>query len=296
MRLRCFPILAPMKTRCILFPIMIMTMMAHRLAQRLFSVSAKAPTTTTNPPCQLREQWPAVVHRFQACLNEHGEFPLFKSSVSRTPHHHKDHHHHTHKNQNQKQAAVLVLLCTVDGESSVLFTRRSSRLRRHAAEISFPGGHVDATDASVVHTALRETAEELLPRPGFWDDHPIEILGPTSQLSFLKGPPITPVVGVLWHPHLSHATLDDIFPGSPDEVEHVFAVSIQTLLEVETSRALPPNRFRLRHGPVFPTAQGDIWGLTAYILRPLLHKLLRPELYDTQQQDDDDEEENEENP
>ncbi|XP_066296650.1 uncharacterized protein [Branchiostoma lanceolatum] len=58
-------------------------------------------------------------------------------------------------------AAVLVPLCTVKGVPSVLFTLRSSRLRSHQGEVSFPGGMCDSTDRDIVHTALRETEEEL---------------------------------------------------------------------------------------------------------------------------------------
>ena len=176
----------------------------------------------------------------------------------------------------EQQAAVLVLLCQVDGDRSILFTKRSTKLRQDAAEISFPGGHVDsAVDNSFVDTALRETEEELMPPDDFSFMNQIDIVGQTTQLSSLRGTPVTPVVGVLQH-ELSGTGLPHVFPGSPDEVDVVFTVSMKTLMETESSRKLPENRFRLDRGPVFPTQHGEIWGLTAYILRPLLHQLLRP--------------------
>ena len=43
----------------------------------------------------------------------------------------------------------------------VVLTRRRADLRRHAGEISFPGGRQDADDADLPTTALREAEEEI---------------------------------------------------------------------------------------------------------------------------------------
>ena len=63
-------------------------------------------------------------------------------------------------------AAVLVpLFLDERSEPQLVLTRRRADLRRHAGEISFPGGRRDDEDASLQVTALREAEEEIgLPR------------------------------------------------------------------------------------------------------------------------------------
>ncbi len=48
-----------------------------------------------------------------------------------------------------------------DDELRVVLTRRRADLRRHAGEISFPGGRRDPEDATLMDTALREAEEEI---------------------------------------------------------------------------------------------------------------------------------------
>ena len=55
-----------------------------------------------------------------------------------------------------------VLIAVVDHpEPTVLLTQRSPHLSSHAGQISFPGGKIDATDASPLDAALREAEEEV---------------------------------------------------------------------------------------------------------------------------------------
>src|SRR5256886_11416968 len=64
-------------------------------------------------------------------------------------------------------AAVLVPLYVQDGKLHAVFTRRREDLRRHAGEVSFPGGRQDVEDEEedLRTTALREAEEEIgLPR------------------------------------------------------------------------------------------------------------------------------------
>ena len=90
-------------------------------------------------------------------------------------------------------SAVLVPLFIADGEPHAVFTRRRADLRRHAGEISFPGGRRDPEDSDLRDTALREAEEEIgLPRAE------VRLLGelpPTS--TFVTNYVIHPFVGLI---------------------------------------------------------------------------------------------------
>ena len=58
-------------------------------------------------------------------------------------------------------AAVLVPLVDRPDGLTVLLTQRASQLAQHAAQISFPGGRLEHTDADVASAALREAQEEI---------------------------------------------------------------------------------------------------------------------------------------
>mmetsp|Transcript_27723 Transcript_27723/g.61045 ORF Transcript_27723/g.61045 Transcript_27723/m.61045 type:complete len:217 (+) Transcript_27723:174-824(+) len=196
--------------------------------------------------------------------NENHNFPLFPQKIEKmmwkqTP------------INREREAAILVPLVSYEGQPSLLFTTRSSRLPTHASEVAFPGGHRDESiDASLEATAIREAQEELL---GDYPWEQVEIIGKASPLPSITGMPVTPVIAVLPHDIDGHT-----FPGCPSEVKDVFCVSLKELLEVETSQW--SERFR-GNVPVFPALNGKkIWGLTAIVTRPLLHQLFKPTFFD----------------
>ena len=89
-------------------------------------------------------------------------------------------------------AAVLVPLVMHEGGLRVLLTRRSTHLRSHAGQISFPGGKAEAGDADAVATALRETEEEVgLQR------HHVEVIGALPVYATVTGFEVTPVVALV---------------------------------------------------------------------------------------------------
>ena len=97
-----------------------------------------------------------------------------------------------------KEAAVLVPLYTFDGELHAVFTERRDDMRKHAGEISFPGGRQDEPDEDLRQTALREAEEEIGLDPGV-----VELVGALPPVgTFVTGYRVYPFVG--HHPRRAH--------------------------------------------------------------------------------------------
>ena len=62
--------------------------------------------------------------------------------------------------EGKKQAAVAITICQFEGESSVVVTRRSSKLKEHSGQWALPGGRVDNNETFIA-AALRELEEEV---------------------------------------------------------------------------------------------------------------------------------------
>jgi len=216
------------------------------------------------PPSETLElAFPRLRDQFKDASNDEGVFPLLSEKEELS----------LKRNQSlldkevDRQAAVLMLVCSLDEKPSIVFTRRSRSLSTHASEMAFPGGHVEAIDGgSLVSTALREAKEELGQLDG------VKVIGSTSSLPSLHGTQVTPVLGVL--PYELPSDVESVFPGN-EEVDQTIAIPLAKLLSTETTQSIPKRR--LSHAPVYPMeGGGTIWGLTAYILRPILHRLYKP--------------------
>ena len=154
-------------------------------------------------------------------------------------------------------SAVLVALYEHEGDLSVLLTRRSSALRSHSGEMSFPGGGQDPGE-TFLETALREAREEVDLR-----DH-VHVIGELDHLQTVTSRSfIVPIVGVLDRP--------PVLTPSPAEVAYIRTVPLRELLLDEVFReerwGLPPLDRPLYFFELF----GDtVWGATAFMLRNLL--------------------------
>ncbi|KAF9223605.1 hypothetical protein BS17DRAFT_753464 [Gyrodon lividus] len=123
----------------------------------------------------------------------------------------------------KKLAAVLVLLYENAGELRVLLTTRSKLLRAHPGQTALPGGKVDESDESLVHTAFREAQEEV----GLPINSPyvrtLCILQPFLSQSQLL---VTPVVAFLTNP-----TVLDTLKPCVGEVDHIFNHPLEAVLD-----------------------------------------------------------------
>jgi 8-oxo-dGTP pyrophosphatase MutT (NUDIX family) len=158
-------------------------------------------------------------------------------------------------------AAVLFPIVRRAEGFTVLLTQRTAHLRDHAGQISFPGGRVEAEDASPVHTALRETEEEI----GLTRER-IEILGFLPEYRTGTGFQVTPVVALV-HPPFD-LSLDDF------EVAEVFEVPLAFLLNPANHQAHSiHHRGALREYLAMPYGDYFIWGATAGMIRSLTDRM-----------------------
>jgi 8-oxo-dGTP pyrophosphatase MutT (NUDIX family) len=160
----------------------------------------------------------------------------------------------------QTDAAVLVPLFVDAGELHAVLTKRRDDLRRHAGEISFPGGRQDFPEEDPRETALREAEEEIGLPP-----EDVEIVGalpPTP--TFVTGYRIRPFVGVI--------TPGRAWVPAPTEVEVVIELALRDLRDGFDRRRL------VRRGvpflsPTYTVGPHFVWGATARILENLFERL-----------------------
>jgi len=160
-----------------------------------------------------------------------------------------------------RPAAVLVPVVE-RAEPTVLLTLRTADLKSHSGQIAFPGGKIDAGDASPLEAALREAHEEI----GL-DRSLVDPIGYLDLYLTFSGFRILPAV----------ARVD---PGyrlaiNPSEVAEAFEVPLEFLME-------PANHQRHsrewkqgihRHYYAMPFGERYIWGVTAGILRNLYERI-----------------------
>jgi len=161
------------------------------------------------------------------------------------------------------EAAVLVPIYGWPDEPGMIFTERRADLRRHAGEISFPGGRRDPGDADLAATALRETAEEIALDPAV-----VELRGALPAIStFVTNYRVHPFVGLVPDP------LELNLQPNPGEVETVLTVSLQRLREGYEMRRLVRRGVPIRT-PTYELDGGQlIWGATARILGEFIDRL-----------------------
>jgi 8-oxo-dGTP pyrophosphatase MutT (NUDIX family) len=157
-------------------------------------------------------------------------------------------------------AAVLIPIVR-RSEPTVLFTRRTVHLARHAGQVSFPGGRLHEDDPSLVETALRETREETGIGPSF-----VSVAGFLDAYETGTGFAILPVVGLLGE---GFSLMPD-----PQEVAEIFEVPLPFLLDAANcERQTGEWRGEKREFYSFRYERHHIWGATAAIVVNLRERL-----------------------
>jgi len=156
-------------------------------------------------------------------------------------------------------SAVLIPLYQKQGRYYIVFIRRTESVKTHKGQISFPGGARDANDRTLLHTAIRESREEIGLRT-----KDIEVIGEMDdEITTTSNYIVTPFVAMIPWPYR--------FTKNKDEVAEMIEVPINMLLEKGHLKA---NTETLDGRPIESYTyyyQGKvIWGATARILKKLL--------------------------
>ena len=159
--------------------------------------------------------------------------------------------------------AASVLVPIVDRASglSVIFTKRTTHLKAHSGQVSFPGGRAEPEDPTPEFTALREAQEEI----GLAMES-VEVLARLPDYHTRTGFRVTPVVGLLTPPL---ALVPD-----PREVEEVFEVPLEVLLDPKNHQ-LESREIQGRTVGYYVIRYGEraIWGATAGMVVNLYRQL-----------------------
>ena len=155
-------------------------------------------------------------------------------------------------------AAVLVPL--LPDPLTAVFTERRADLRRHAGEISFPGGRQDEPGEDLRLTALREAEEEI----GLPPDA-VEIVGALPPVgTFGTGYRVFPFVGTIerWH----------LWKPAEAEVAQVLEFALDDLVSGHQMKRLIRKGVPIKT-PTYSVDGHLIWGATARIVQSLLERL-----------------------
>ena len=158
-------------------------------------------------------------------------------------------------------AAVLFPIVLRENALTVLLTQRAEHLRDHPGQISFPGGRVEESDASLFDTALREAEEEVgLPR------EQVDLLGYLPEYRTGTGFAVTPVVVTVRPPF--------VLQLDASEVADAFEVPLAFLLEsANHQRMAIQMEGRRRSFYSMPYGERFIWGATAGMIRLLYDRI-----------------------
>jgi len=162
--------------------------------------------------------------------------------------------------EKSKAAAVLLVIRQHEDELQLLLTKRSSDLRHHPGQISFPGGKIEAHEQSH-QAALRETHEETGIAP-----KQLQLIGQLP--SYATG------TGFLIQPWIAFLTEEVELQLQLSEVESAFWLPLPFVFDPQNTHS----EYFSMHGQshlmhFMPYGPHLIWGATAAILYSLKQQL-----------------------
>ena len=151
-------------------------------------------------------------------------------------------------------AGVMLLLYPENEQTHIALIKRNEYAGPHSAQISFPGGMKEDSDTDFIHTALRETEEEIgIPAAS------IEILGALTPL-------IIPVSNFCVHPFVGWLERTPEFNPDRSEVQYLICPSLVELMDPGNHKYGTFNRGGVDLKTPYIDLEGEmLWGATAMI-------------------------------
>jgi 8-oxo-dGTP pyrophosphatase MutT (NUDIX family) len=167
---------------------------------------------------------------------------------------------HLKQPKNARCSAVLILLYKEEDVLQTVFIRRPEYDGVHGGQISFPGGKCEDSDRDLIHTALRETFEEI-----GCDIDEVAVLG-------LLSPLYIPPSHYLVHPVVAYVDAKPHFVADPSEVAEIVTIPMHELLNEKciATRLFGSKGVIKIEAPCFEVGDIRIWGATAMILNEWL--------------------------
>ncbi|RZJ75270.1 MAG: CoA pyrophosphatase [Flavobacterium sp.] len=164
-----------------------------------------------------------------------------------------------YKANNARKSAVMMLFYPKNGITHLVLIKRNTYPGIHSSQISFPGGKAELEDDSLSATALRETFEEVGILP-----NDIEVVMPFSEIYI-------PPSNFLVYPFLGVAKNELKFNPSPDEVESIIELPLDTFLDdsILANTEMHTSYSKKTMVPAFLFEGHTVWGATAMILSEL---------------------------
>jgi 8-oxo-dGTP pyrophosphatase MutT (NUDIX family) len=158
---------------------------------------------------------------------------------------------------NPRKAAVTTLFYPdKDYNTRLLLILRKTYKGVHSNQVGFPGGKEEKSDVSLMHTALRETHEEVGIAP-----EKIDLIMPLSEIYI---PPSNFIV----KPFLGIINETPLFTPQETEVEEIIEVLLTDFLDEKSVYLEKVNTsYNLSiEAPIFKLNNYTVWGATAMIL------------------------------
>ncbi len=171
----------------------------------------------------------------------------------------KDRSSHYKPNPKTRQGGVLILLYPKEGELHFPLILRPENTGVHSGQMALPGGKLEPSDRDIIHTALRETQEEV--------GVPVEPFHVLGQLSQVYIPPSNFMVS----PTIAALNSKPEFVPEPGEVDKVFEIKVNDLRDqnLQVSKMMRFGNFQVEV-PCFELENQIVWGATAMILNEFL--------------------------